>query len=239
MEKQEQILLYNQHLLALIFIILIVFSVNFFFIHNKINLMIEKTNEKINHLLKENAELRKENEEILRRLDTVDEVFNEAEKIKSYIQEKRAVVERYYRARVIPEEEITEVSYGIIFASRLFNVPASKITAVAWVETQFDRYAVGPCGEHGLIQVMRPTFNYIKKSMNLNIDFNDWRDTLIAGTIYLRDLEKKYRNYKNKEELVFAAYNAGPSRAPNVILQRASGYVQRATRTHNEIIKKL
>src|SRR5690606_16105607 len=97
MEKQEQTLLYNQHLLALIFITLIVFSVNFFFIHNKINLMIEKTNEKINRLLEENAELRKENEEILRRLDTVDEVFNEAEKIKSYIQEKRAVVERYYR----------------------------------------------------------------------------------------------------------------------------------------------
>jgi soluble lytic murein transglycosylase-like protein len=228
MKKQEQILLSNQHLLILIFIILTIFLVNFFFIHN----MIEKT-------LEENAELRKENEEILRRLDTVNEIFNEAEKIKNYIQEKRVVVERDYRARIIPEEEITEISYGIVFTSKLFNISTSKITAVAWVETQFDRYAVGPCGEHGLIQVMKPTFNYIKKSMNLNIDFNNWRDTLIAGTIYLKDLEKKYFNYKNKEELVFAAYNAGPSRAPNVILQRASGYVQRATKTHNEIIKKL
>lgn len=200
--------------------------------------------EKMTKLLEENEALKAENNEIKEKLELVEEVFLEAEKIKDFIRNKRSQVEnmkfKNASVRKISQEEISEITYAIIFTSRMCGVSTKRVTTIAWIETWFDREAIGKkCGERGLIQVWWPTFKYIKNSLNLNVDYYNWRDTLIVGAIYLKDLENKFKYHKNRDDLIFAAYNAGASRSPDVILKRAANYVNNARNTYKEVLRML
>lgn len=241
----------NNSLIIFITVLIIFFTSVFIGISlifvKEINVMQEKINivqEKMTKLLEENEALKAENNEIKEKLELVEEVFLEAEKIKDFIRNKRSQVEnmkfKNASVRKIPQEEISEITYAIIFTSKMCGVSTKRVTTIAWIETWFDREAIGKkCGEHGLIQVWWPTFRYIKNSMNLNVDYYNWRDTLIVGAIYLKDLENKFKYHKNRDDLIFAAYNAGASRPPNVILKRAANYVSNARNTYKEVSRML
>ena len=45
--------------------------------------------------------------------------------------------------RKISQEEISEITYAIIFTSKMCGVSTKRVTTIAWIETWFDREAVG------------------------------------------------------------------------------------------------
>lgn len=235
----------NNNSLIIFTTVLIIFFTSVF-IHISLIFVkeINVVQEKMTKLLEENEALKAENNEIKEKLELVEEVFLEAEKIKDFIRNKRSQVEnmkfKNASVRKISQEEISEITYAIIFTSRMCGVSTKRVATIAWIETWFDREAIGKkYGERGLIQVWWPTFKYIKNSMNLNVDYYNWRDTLIVGAIYLKDLENKFKYHKNRDDLIFAAYNAGASRPPDVILKRAANYVNNARNTYKEVLRML
>jgi soluble lytic murein transglycosylase-like protein len=97
-------------------------------------------------------------------------------------------------------------------ASKRFAVPENWIRAVIRVETGgrtvlFGKPITSDAGAMGLMQLMRDTYNEMRKRNGLGADPYNARDNILAGTAYLRDLYRKY-GYPH----LFAAYNAGPGR---------------------------
>ena len=92
-----------------------------------------------------------------------------------------------------------------------YNVPEYVIYAVIKVESDFDPKAESSAGARGLMQMIRPTFEWLtgEEHLNENLSFHDLYDPDVAiryGTYYLRYL---HRTFQNDWHLVFAAYNGG------------------------------
>lgn len=92
-------------------------------------------------------------------------------------------------------------------ASQRFSVPAAWIRTVMRVESAGDRRATSKKGAMGLMQIMPPTWAYLRIRHHLGGNPYDPRDNILAGAAYLRELRDRYGSPG-----FFAAYNAGPGR---------------------------
>jgi soluble lytic murein transglycosylase-like protein len=92
-------------------------------------------------------------------------------------------------------------------ASQRFGVPASWIRSVMRVESAGDVHALSPKGAMGLMQIMPETWAILRARYRLGADPYDPRDNILAGTVYLRELNDRYG-----AAAFLAAYNAGPAR---------------------------
>src|SRR4030088_2171851 len=89
-------------------------------------------------------------------------------------------------------------------AAARYGVDADLITSVIAAESNFDPKAVSRRNARGLMQLLPQT------AARLGVQhIFDPRENIDAGTHYLRDL---LRLYKNDLALTLAAYNAGPQR---------------------------
>jgi soluble lytic murein transglycosylase-like protein len=84
---------------------------------------------------------------------------------------------------------------------RKYNVPADLIHSVIAAESAYNSSAVSPKGAVGLMQLMPETAAQYGVQ-----DRYDAEQNIMGGVQYLRDLCRLYRNRTN---LVLAAYNAG------------------------------
>lgn len=97
-------------------------------------------------------------------------------------------------------------------ASRRFGVPEVWIRAVMQAEsggrTMLDgRPITSRAGAIGLMQVMPDTYEEMRRALGLGTNPYDPRDSILAGTAYLRAMYDRY-GYPG----LLAAYNAGPER---------------------------
>ncbi len=84
---------------------------------------------------------------------------------------------------------------------RRYNVPSDLIHSVIAAESAYNSRAVSPKGAAGLMQLMPETAARYGVQDRFNAEQN-----IMGGVQYLRDLCRLYRNRTN---LVLAAYNAG------------------------------
>lgn len=92
-------------------------------------------------------------------------------------------------------------------ASRRFGVPVQWIRSVLGAESAGDVRAKSPKGAMGLMQIMPDTWTDLRLRYGLGDDPYDARDSILAGTAYLRELHDQYGSPG-----FLAAYNAGPTR---------------------------
>ena len=104
-------------------------------------------------------------------------------------------------------EQRPSVAESVREASTRFNMPVSWINAVMRQESGGHTHALSPKGAMGLMQLMPPTWNYLRAAYKLGENPYDTHDNIIAGTAYLREM---YDLYGSPGFL--AAYNAGPGR---------------------------
>jgi Transglycosylase SLT domain len=93
-------------------------------------------------------------------------------------------------------------------ASRRFRIPEHWIRAVLAAESAYDVRAVSSAGAMGLMQVMPATWAELRARHRLGDDPFDPRDSILAGTAYLREMLDRYDSIGG----MLAAYNAGPTR---------------------------
>lgn len=158
--------------------------------------------------------------EIASDLELVREVFDEAQKIKSHIEQ---------RSKVHPEQ-CTEVSYALLQCAYAKQLNPYLLLAIAETESSFYPQAVGGVGERGLVQVRYGTFKMMMKTG----DFYHWRDTLEAGANYLVYLLNRF---KGNTVLALAGYNAGPNRTRERLMEIGSPYVQKVERNYARIVR--
>jgi soluble lytic murein transglycosylase-like protein len=97
-------------------------------------------------------------------------------------------------------------------ASVRFGVPQAWIEQVMRAESNGQTMLGGrpirsSAGAIGLMQLMPPTWQAMRRTLNLGADPDDPRDNILAGTFYLRMMFDRF-GYPG----LFAAYNAGPTR---------------------------
>jgi len=104
--------------------------------------------------------------------------------------------------KATPKDEMKQRYDPIIkIYGRKYNVPADLIHSVIAAESGYSSSAVSPKGAAGLMQLMPETATQYGVQ-----DRFDAEQNIRGGVQYLRDLCRLYRNRTN---LVLAAYNAG------------------------------
>ncbi|MBX5086751.1 lytic transglycosylase domain-containing protein [Rhizobium lentis] len=93
-------------------------------------------------------------------------------------------------------------------ASRRFGIPERWIRAVLRAESAGDVRAISSAGAIGLMQVMPDTWAELRIRYGLGRNPYDPRDSILAGTAYLREMWDRYGDMA----AMLAAYNAGPAR---------------------------
>lgn len=101
---------------------------------------------------------------------------------------------------------------------QIYDIPKNIYYRLVFKESWFGRFILSPVGARGYMQIMPPTFKWIKDRYKLDIsDINDPFDNISAGTFYLNLMKEwvdiQYPNepdeYRWKRAL--ASYNAGYS----------------------------
>lgn len=160
----------------------------------------------IGDVYRQAEELRQKDVQIESMKETCDEVEKARKEIK--------------RVRKIKSAELIKISAQIVAASYEFKIPAKEIMLCANAETEFHPAAVGPCGEHGMIQVMRGTFYAILPKG----DFEDRDQCFVAGMMYLKEC---WELSGHREIATLAMYNAGNGRGVEYAMGRAWKHVSR------------
>ncbi len=93
-------------------------------------------------------------------------------------------------------------------ASQRFGIPEHWIRAVLRAESADDVRATSEAGAMGLMQVMPDTWSGLRVRYGLGRDPYQPRDSILAGTAYMREMWDRYGNVAG----MLAAYNAGPAR---------------------------
>ena len=104
----------------------------------------------------------------------------------------------------------THISYSknnkykdiILDIAQKYGVDPVLIHSIISVESDYNTFSISPKGARGLMQLMPETArDYGVK------DLYDPKENIEGGVKFLKDLKQKY---KGREDLVLAAYNAGP-----------------------------
>jgi soluble lytic murein transglycosylase-like protein len=92
-------------------------------------------------------------------------------------------------------------------AAERHGLHPALISSVIAAESAFHPRAVSPKGAQGLMQLMPGT----ARELRVENPF-DAAQNVEGGTVYLRQLWKRYQGYPNQLERAVAAYNAGPAK---------------------------
>ena len=103
----------------------------------------------------------------------------------------------------------------IAVAARRFRLPTGLIRAVLQAESGGDPRARSSKGAMGLMQIMPETWADLRGRYVLGDDPYNPRDSILAGTAYLRELLDRYGSPG-----FLAAYNAGPARYEDYLAGR-------------------
>ncbi len=105
-------------------------------------------------------------------------------------------------------------------ASQNFHIPSELIYRVIETESSFNPYAVSQADARGLMQITRPTWDWICRdflqvSWSFDADSFNTEKNIIVGTRFLawiKDYLNKHENELNAsyDDLLLACYNAGP-----------------------------
>lgn len=117
-------------------------------------------------------------------------------------------------------------------ASLRFGVPEHWIVAVIRVESAGQVRAVSSAGAMGLMQLMPGTWARQRQRFGLGSDPFDPRDSILAGTSYLREMYDRYGPWG-----CLAAYNAGPGRYEDWLAGRRD--LPRETRRYVAAVARL
>ncbi len=96
--------------------------------------------------------------------------------------------------------------------SEEYRVPEAIVYSVIKCESSFDSAALSSSGAIGLMQIMPSTFEYLCEKKGTSYESGmlyDPKTNIEYGVYYLSMLYQRFGIWEN----VFAAYNAGPSRA--------------------------
>jgi len=104
-------------------------------------------------------------------------------------------------------------------AAARFSIPQIWIAGVMQAEsaghtTLGGKPITSPAGAMGLMQLMPNTYNDLRRRYGFGADPYAVHDNILAGAAYLRAMYERY-GYPN----LFAAYNAGPRRLDELLLQ--------------------
>jgi soluble lytic murein transglycosylase len=103
----------------------------------------------------------------------------------------------------------------ILAAARKYGVDPALVKAVVWRESGFDPRARGRKGEIGLMQIRGEAAHEWAQAESITFFWHeqlfDPRKNTLAGTWYLRQVLKRYRQTDNPIPYALADYNAGRS----------------------------
>ncbi|MCP4649130.1 MAG: lytic transglycosylase domain-containing protein [PVC group bacterium] len=113
-----------------------------------------------------------------------------------------------------------QIPYIVNKVSREYDISSDFIYRVIEAESSFNAQAVSRCDARGLMQITRPTWNWIcREFLDVNWDFDvyafDPEKNIIVGTRFLKWIEKYLESNReklndSKGDLILACYNAGP-----------------------------
>lgn len=100
---------------------------------------------------------------------------------------------------------------GIIYdaCEKTSGVEFSFVMAIIATESRFNNNVVSPAGAVGIMQVMPTTFEYVARSINMDVgdgDASNLRKNIIVGIHYLARMRRTFSNNR----IAAAAYNGGP-----------------------------
>lgn len=116
---------------------------------------------------------------------------------------------RYFPKDKDDPEQLVYEDY-VRAASEEFSVDMAIIYAVIYCESDFDPKATSSVGAMGLMQMMPATFEEMQDYLKETYDTEALYDPEVSiryGTYYLSRLYRSFGDW----EIVFAAYNAGPT----------------------------
>ncbi len=109
---------------------------------------------------------------------------------------------QYRSSRITSSRRYYEYKDIILDIAQKYGVDPVLVHSIIAVESDYNPFSVSHKGARGLMQLMPETArDYGVK------DVYDPRENIEGGVRFLRDLKQKYRG---REDLVLAAYNAGP-----------------------------
>lgn len=133
----------------------------------------------------------------------------------------------------MPEWQSKDLARHLLLTAARWKVDTNMLAAIVTVESSWHTHAVSYAGAIGLGQLMPGT------AATLGVNPRDPAENLQGAARYLRGLLEKFGANRNRYELVFAAYNAGP-----LAVQRYGGippyyetqnYVLKVLRAWNEL----
>ena len=107
-----------------------------------------------------------------------------------------------YRSSRISSSRYHEYKDIILDVAQKYGMDPVLIHSIIAVESDYNPFSVSHKGARGLMQLMPET----ARDYGVE-DFYDPRENIEGGVRFLKDLKQKY---KGREDLVLAAYNAGP-----------------------------
>jgi soluble lytic murein transglycosylase-like protein len=143
-----------------------------------------------------------------------------------------AAVLRQYNPEM-PEWQSKDLARHLLLTAARWKVDTNMLAAIVTVESSWHTHALSYAGAIGLGQLMPGT------AATLGVNPHDPAENLQGAARYLRGLLQKFGANRNRYELVFAAYNAGP-----LAVQRYGGippyyetqhYVLKVLRAWNEL----
>ncbi|MGE5605451.1 MAG: lytic transglycosylase domain-containing protein [Bacteroidota bacterium] len=114
--------------------------------------------------------------------------------------------------------QVLNYSEAILASSKSHNLDPLLVTSVTKIESGFKATAVSRANARGLMQLMDKTFKEVCPEGG---NVFDYADNIEAGTRYLKKL--LYR-FGGDLRLALAAYNCGPSRSADRILEISGQY---------------
>ncbi|HXF26784.1 MAG TPA: lytic transglycosylase domain-containing protein [Bryobacteraceae bacterium] len=121
-------------------------------------------------------------------------------------------------------------------AAREAELPPELVDSVVRAESGYRVNTVSRKGAVGLMQLMPGT------AKALHADASDPAQNIYAGTMYLRELLKRYQNSDHQVSQALAAYNAGPGAVDKYHgvppYRETREYVNRVLNRYNKAIRK-
>ncbi|HOJ77268.1 MAG TPA: lytic transglycosylase domain-containing protein [Bacillota bacterium] len=123
-----------------------------------------------------------------------------------------------------------EIVTTIIAESNRTNIDPFLITSIICVESSFNPLVKSKRGASGLMQISKT----VAKMMNIS-DIYNINDNIYGGCSYLKILSEQFKS----EELILAAYNAGPTRVrklgrvPNY--KETISYIKKVNQVKNDL----
>ncbi len=133
-------------------------------------------------------------------LGLADEMFESLKKDLHNHRQKNSTVGN--KQKTATPNLMEKIESAVKKASKMYSVPVKLINSIIKAESDFNPAAISSKGAVGLMQLMPKT----AKDMGAE-NLSDIDENILAGTKYLSNLMKQFKN----EKMAIAAYNAGPS----------------------------